>query len=111
MLRWTRRLRSDSSFILHPSSFLIMISSMTGFGRAAAALSARYFAAVTVKSVNHRFLEVTVRLPEFFWETESMLRALASETFSRGKVDLSVRIQRTQQPDYSVRINTQIANA
>lgn len=84
---------------------------MTGFGRAAAALSTRYFAAVTVKSVNHRFLEVTVRLPEFFWETESMLRALASETFSRGKVDLSVRIQRTQQPDYSVRINTQIANA
>jgi len=88
-----------------------MISSMTGFGRAAAALSARYFAAVTAKSVNHRFLEVTVRLPEFFWETEPMLRAIASETFSRGKVDLSVRIQRTQQPDYAVRINTQIANA
>lgn len=83
---------------------------MTGFGRAAAALSARYFAAATVKSVNHRFLEVTVRLPEFFWETESMLRGIASETFSRGKIDLSVRIQRTQQPDYSVRINTQIAN-
>jgi len=88
-----------------------MISSMTGFGRAAAALSARYFAAVTAKSVNHRFLEVTVRLPEFFWETEPMLRAIASETFSRGKVDLSVRIQRTQQPDYAVRINTQIADA
>jgi len=88
-----------------------MINSMTGFGRAASALSARYFAAVTAKSVNHRFLEVTVRLPEFFWETEPMLRAIASETFSRGKVDLSVRIQRTQQPDYAVRINTPIANA
>ena len=87
-----------------------MIHSMTGFGRASGALSARYFATVTTKSVNHRFLEVSVRLPEYMWDMEAPLRALASEFFSRGKVDLSIRIQRTQQPEYSVRINTQIAN-
>ncbi|HYO74917.1 MAG TPA: YicC/YloC family endoribonuclease [Thermoanaerobaculia bacterium] len=84
---------------------------MTGFGRASGALSARYFATVTTKSVNHRFLEVSVRLPEYMWDLEAPLRALASEFFSRGKVDLSIRIQRTQQPEYSVRINTQIANS
>ena len=88
-----------------------MINSMTGFGRAAGALSARYFVAITAKSVNHRFLEVSVRLPEYLWELEPALRSIASETFSRGKVDLSVRVQRTQQPEYSVRINQQIANA
>lgn len=87
-----------------------MIQSMTGFGRASGALSARYFATVTSKSVNHRFLEASVRLPEYMWDMEAPLRALASEFFSRGKVDLSIRIQRTQQPDYNVRINTQIAN-
>jgi uncharacterized protein (TIGR00255 family) len=87
-----------------------MIHSMTGFGRASGALSARYFATVTTKSVNHRFLEISVRLPEYMWDMEAPLRALASEYFSRGKVDLSIRIQRTQQPEYSVRINTQIAN-
>lgn len=87
-----------------------MIHSMTGFGRSAGALSARYFATVTAKSVNHRFLELSVRLPEYLWELESALRAEAAEAFSRGKIDLSVRVQRTQQPDYSVRINTQIAN-
>ena len=97
-----------SSFILHPS--IQMIHSMTGFGRAAGALSARYFATVTTKSVNHRYLEASVRLPEYMWEMEAPLRAVASEFFSRGKVDLSVRIQRTQQPEYTVRINTQIAN-
>jgi uncharacterized protein (TIGR00255 family) len=43
------------------------------------------------------------------WELEPGLRAIASETFSRGKLDLSVRIQRTQQPDYNVRINEGIA--
>ena len=88
-----------------------MITSMTGFGRASAALSPRYFGTVTTKSVNHRFLEVSVRLPEYMWDMEAPLRALASEYFSRGKVDLSIRIQRTQQPDYTVRINTQIANS
>lgn len=88
-----------------------MITSMTGFGRAGGALSPRYFATVTTKSVNHRFLEVGVRLPEYMWDMEAPLRALASEYFSRGKIDLSIRIQRTQQPEYSVRINTQIANS
>lgn len=83
---------------------------MTGFGRSAGALSARWFVAVTTKSVNHRYLEVSVRLPEFFWELEPLVRAIASETFSRGKLDISVRVQRTQQPEYSVRINAQIAN-
>ena len=87
-----------------------MITSMTGFGRSAGALSARWFVAVTTKSVNHRYLEVSVRLPEFFWELEPLVRAIASETFSRGKLDISVRVQRTQQPEYSVRINAQIAN-
>jgi uncharacterized protein (TIGR00255 family) len=83
---------------------------MTGFGRAAGALSARYFATVTTKSVNHRFLELSVRLPEYLWDMEAPLRALGSEVFSRGKIDVSVRVQRTQQPEYQVRINTQIAN-
>jgi len=83
---------------------------MTGFGRSAGALSARWFVAVTTKSVNHRYLEVSVRMPEFFWELEPLVRAIASETFSRGKLDISVRVQRTQQPEYSVRINVQIAN-
>jgi uncharacterized protein (TIGR00255 family) len=87
-----------------------MITSMTGFGRAAGALSARYFVAVTAKSVNHRFLETSVRIPEYLWEAEAMVRGLASDSFARGKVDISIRVQRTAQPDYNVRINTQIAN-
>lgn len=87
-----------------------MIHSMTGFGRAAGALSTRYFVAVTAKSVNHRFLETSVRLPEYLWEAESLIRAIASETFSRGKLDISVRVQRTAQPEYNVRINAQLAN-
>src|SRR5258706_6081730 len=87
-----------------------MIHSMTGFGRSAGALSSRFFVAVTAKSVNHRFLEAGVRLPEYLWELESMVRQLARDAFLRGKGDISVRVQRTAQPEDSVRVNNPIAN-
>ena len=87
-----------------------MINSMTGFGRATGAMSSRYAVATTIKSVNHRFLEVGVRLPEFLWELEANVRSIVGEMFSRGKVDVVIRVQRTAQPDYNVRINSQIAN-
>jgi uncharacterized protein (TIGR00255 family) len=87
-----------------------MINSMTGFGRATGAMSSRYAVATTIKSVNHRFLEVGVRFPEFLWELEAHVRSIVGEMFSRGKVDVVIRVQRTAQPDYSVRINSQIAN-
>ena len=61
-----------------------MINSMTGFGRASGALSARFAVAVTAKSVNYRFLEANIRLPEFLWELEPAIREIASDTFSRG---------------------------
>ena len=88
-----------------------MINSMTGYGRAAGALSARFFATVAVKSVNHRYLETSVRLPEYLWELEGAIRAVVSQLLTRGKVDVTVRVQRTAHAEYAVRINPQIANA
>lgn len=88
-----------------------MIRSMTGFARVSGAISDRYHVSVTIKSVNHRYLEASVRLPEFLWEMESAVRAMATDILGRGKVDISVRVQRTGDPDYSVRINARIANA
>jgi len=87
-----------------------MIQSMTGFGRASGALSPRYSVAVMAKSVNHRFLEATVRLPEYLWDVEPLIRAVGAEIFTRGKLDVSVRVQRTSQAEATVRINAHIAN-
>ena len=86
-----------------------MIQSMTGFGRASGALSPRYSIAVMAKSVNHRFLEATVRLPEYLWDVEPLIRAVGAEIFTRGKLDVSVRVQRTSQAEATVRINAHIA--
>lgn len=82
---------------------------MTGFGRASGRVGERFLLTVVARSVNHRYLEVSVRLPEAFWEMEPALRALASETFHRGKVDLSVRAERVCDPEYDVRLSRNLA--
>lgn len=66
------------------------LKSMTGFGRATDE-SGKSGITVTVRSVNHRNLEQSYRLPERLWEIESILRARVAESLSRGKVDVSVR--------------------
>jgi len=85
------------------------IQSMTGFGRAAGALSSRYFVAVTAKE----------RQPPLSSKRASACRStcgsgvagarIASDTFSRRELDISFRVQRTAQPEYNVRINAQLA--
>jgi uncharacterized protein (TIGR00255 family) len=88
-----------------------MIRSMTGFGRATGNVGERYQVTVTAKSVNHRYLETSVRLPELFWELESVVRSIATETFTRGKLDVTIRSQRINDPDWDVRIDHHIAKA
>lgn len=88
-----------------------MIRSMTGFGRSSGSFSPRHTMEVAIKTVNHRNLEVSVRLPEFLWEMEPVVRALAAEAISRGKVDISIRVQRTTEPEYRVSVNSRLASA
>lgn len=84
---------------------------MTGFGTASGAIGERFSLTVSAKSVNHRYLEVSLRLPEFLWEMEPRIRALAAEMFRRGKLDVAVRAQRLLEPEYTARINRKIADA
>jgi uncharacterized protein (TIGR00255 family) len=88
-----------------------MIRSMTGFGSSTGTVADRFAITVSTKSVNHRYLEVSVRLPEFLWEIEPRVRALAAELFNRGKIDVAVRAQRLVEPDYTARVNRKVASA
>jgi len=62
---------------------------MTGFGRAEGSREGQVLVA-EVRSVNHRFLETSIRLPRGFAPHESNLRAYVSELVSRGKINLTV---------------------
>jgi uncharacterized protein (TIGR00255 family) len=66
-----------------------MISSMTGFA-AAAQESAQGSLAVELKTVNHRYLEFQVRMPEELRSLEAPIREAVAGRISRGKVDCRI---------------------
>jgi uncharacterized protein (TIGR00255 family) len=63
---------------------------MTGFGRAAFELDGVPFE-VEIRTVNHRHLDVRIRLPRILAESESGLKARVQAKLKRGKVDVSIQ--------------------
>jgi uncharacterized protein (TIGR00255 family) len=68
-----------------------MIRSMTGYGRAETVLAGRKFA-VEMKSVNHRYLEISLRLPGMLSSLETEIKKKIGEQFSRGRIEATVRV-------------------
>jgi uncharacterized protein (TIGR00255 family) len=67
---------------------------MTGFGRAKGSLGDEWAAEVVAKSVNHRFLDVNVKVRDDEAELEPVLRRVFSRRVARGKVEVSLRLKR-----------------
>ncbi|WP_129726823.1 MULTISPECIES: YicC/YloC family endoribonuclease [Bacillaceae] len=68
-----------------------MVSSMTGFGRAKAGHATHV--TVEMKSVNHRFLEMSIRLPKGMMRFEDMIRKKIGERIRRGRLEVSVTFE------------------
>ena len=66
-----------------------MIKSMTGFGRAEE-ITDNYKLSVEIKSVNHRYLDLNIKMPRRFFPFEADIRSIVKEYVSRGKVDLFI---------------------
>lgn len=66
-----------------------MIHSMTGFGRASLTRDGIAFE-IEARSVNHRYLDVRVRLPRLLASLEADVRARIQQRFGRGKIDVTV---------------------
>lgn len=75
------------------------IASMTGYGRAetAAPQAARGVLVWELRSVNHRHLDVSWRLPDSFSVLEMECRELLGQTIKRGKIDACLRFQSQSQ--------------
>jgi len=69
------------------------VRSMTGYGHAEGE-NLRYRVRLALRSVNHRFLDVVLRLKEEQRTSESALRELLGETLSRGRVEVGTDIER-----------------
>ena len=70
-----------------------MAQSMTGFANQTTTLG-EWKLSFECKSVNSRFLDVTLKLPEALKTTEPQIRQAINNTLSRGKVELSIRLER-----------------
>lgn len=87
-----------------------MITSMTGF----AALSHEdelVGLTVTVRTVNHRYLDVQIRLPSGFAELEQDLRGLVQKQVARGRVELAVTAQVKVPSPVVVEVNEPLVSA
>jgi len=63
---------------------------MTGYGRAEAILDGQKYT-VEIKSLNHRFLEISLRLPASLSALEMEIKKKIGEPLLRGKIDVSIR--------------------
>ncbi len=85
-----------------------MVRSMTGFGRAKETLNDREIS-VELRSVNHRFLELSARIPRTYSFLEEPLRAHIQKSVSRGKIDIAVQIQPIGEKSVVIEPNIDVA--
>jgi len=87
-----------------------MIRSMTGFGRGNYEESGRSFV-IEIKSVNHRYLDVNVKLPRAMISLEERIRKAISEKISRGKIDVFVTQNNYEKEDMVASFNEHLADS
>ncbi len=87
-----------------------MIKSMTGFASLTRE-DALATIGVTVKTVNHRFLDVQFRMPASLSNLEPRVRAALQRRVSRGRVELGVSVQLRTPPAPTIELNAEFARA
>lgn len=81
---------------------------MTGFGRCEVSENDRKFT-VEMKSVNHRYLDVNIKMPKKLNFFESAIRALLKDYIQRGKVDMFITYEDMTENNVSIKYNKEIA--
>ena len=85
-----------------------MIKSMTGFGRCEVT-DEQWKMTVEIKAVNHRYLDVSVKMPKKLSIFESSIRSVLKEYMERGKVDVFVSYEDLSEESYALKYNEQLA--
>ena len=87
-----------------------MIKSMTGFASLTRE-DENATISVTVRTVNHRFLDLQLRVPSMLATIEPRLRALVQQRIARGRTEVSISIQSRAVPSVEVEVNEAILDA
>ena len=85
-----------------------MIKSMTGYGKSNMSKNLREYQ-VEIKSVNHRYLDVSVKMPRSLSYLEEEIKKAVSANLTRGKVDVFITFNNNSLEGRDIKINTEIA--
>ena len=87
-----------------------MLKSMTGFGRCVYPLTDRRYT-IEIKTVNHRYNDISIRLPRFLIGLEDPLRQLIAKNVSRGKIDVFVTVENLSESSKNIKVDEALAGA
>ena len=85
-----------------------MIKSMTGFGRAKYENEGRIYT-VEIKSVNHKYSDINIKLPRFLNYIEDKIRKTISNSISRGKIDVFISFENYSDKGTNIKVNRELA--
>lgn len=87
-----------------------MIKSMTGYGRANLSKDLREYQ-IEIKSVNHRYLDVSVKMPRQISYLEETIKREIAAKVKRGKIDVFVTFENNSLEGKEIKINMELAEA
>ena len=85
-----------------------MIRSMTGYGKGSLSIDNREYQ-VEIKSVNHRYLDISAKMPRTLSYLEEDIKKVISEKIKRGKVDVFITFENNSDEGRNVKINKELA--
>ena len=86
-----------------------LIKSMTSFGRAQSDEGKELSFSIEMKSVNHRYLDINIRMPRTMLALEEKIRSIISKRLSRGKVDVFINYKNYGNTVGKVKLNMKLA--
>ncbi len=84
-----------------------MAYSMTGFGRGETSGQGYHFS-IEMKSVNHRFSEIVVKLPRYLNVLEESIRKVIQERVNRGRIEVYVNVKETEEKKRLVKVDKEL---
>ncbi|WP_069130919.1 YicC/YloC family endoribonuclease [Rhodohalobacter halophilus] len=87
-----------------------MITSMTGFGRGESS-SNGYQVTVEIKTLNSRYLDVSVRMPGTLQDKEIELKECVQKHLSRGKVNVNINVDKSKGAGIDIKLNEELAQS
>lgn len=85
-----------------------MIKSMTGYGKESLIIDSREYQ-IEIKSVNHRYLDISMKLPRSLSYLEEKMKKIIASKVKRGKFDVYVNFTNNSTEGKNIKINTEIA--